>query len=212
MRSACEVLRDREEAASLLVETAAAKLFALTEAWRRGGADLLIIDTPAVRKPTWPRRSGGRPVPGGGRARPISTWPPRSARWRSSSGLAEDGLIALNQCAPPRHGIEPPQVVKVFGGAAVRRLSGGALSVLRSRVGYQTAFAQMSFGDGAGRPAGSAAAEVRALFSEVWRPTASASPLAPVRTANDDLGRGLDAEAGLGAILRPFAEFAALNC
>src|SRR5690349_11020306 len=47
LRSACEVLRDREEGASLLVETSASKLFALTEASRRAGAELLIIDTPA---------------------------------------------------------------------------------------------------------------------------------------------------------------------
>src|SRR6185369_2080424 len=48
MRSACEVLKGREEAAGFLVETAASKLFALTEACRRSGAELLIIDTPAA--------------------------------------------------------------------------------------------------------------------------------------------------------------------
>ncbi|MGZ6037906.1 MAG: nucleotide-binding protein, partial [Phenylobacterium sp.] len=48
LRSACEVLRDRDEAAGLLFETSASKLFTLTEACRRSGADLLIIDTPAA--------------------------------------------------------------------------------------------------------------------------------------------------------------------
>ena len=42
-RSASEVLRDRDEASSLLFETSTAKLFALTEACRRGGVDLLIM-------------------------------------------------------------------------------------------------------------------------------------------------------------------------
>src|SRR5690242_12739683 len=46
LRSACEVLKGRDDAPSVLFETSASKLFALTEACRRSGADLLIIDTP----------------------------------------------------------------------------------------------------------------------------------------------------------------------
>jgi chromosome partitioning protein len=48
LRSACDILRDREEAPGLIFETSASKLFALTEASRRAGVDLLIIDTPAA--------------------------------------------------------------------------------------------------------------------------------------------------------------------
>lgn len=37
LRSACEILRRRDAAAGLLVETSAAKLYTLTEASRRAG-------------------------------------------------------------------------------------------------------------------------------------------------------------------------------
>src|SRR6185503_8327805 len=49
--SAGDLLRDRPEAASLLIETRAAKLSVLQDACRANGCDLLIVDTPAKSDP-----------------------------------------------------------------------------------------------------------------------------------------------------------------
>jgi chromosome partitioning protein len=103
-------------------------------------------------------------------------------------------VIALNQCAPARNGVEPPQVVKAFEALRFAGLPVAPVA-LRSRVAYQTAFAQMrSVLELDGQPA--ASAEVRALFTHVWRRLRGEAP-APVRTANDDLGRGWSAKGGL---------------
>ena len=100
--------------------------------------------------------------------------------------LGREGVIALNQCAPRRNGVEPPQVLKAF---EALRFAGLPVTgtALRSRVVYQTAFAQRRSVleiEGADQ----ASDEVRALFSEVWKRLSGEKP-APVRTANDDLGR-----------------------
>ena len=68
---------------------------------------------------------------------------------------------------------------------------------LRSRVVYQTAFAQARSvleidGDGA------AAREVRELFGHVWRQL-NGEGRAPMRSANDDLG-GARSRAGLNLL------------
>jgi len=108
--------------------------------------------------------------------------------------LGKTGLIALNQCAAPRNGVEPPQVVKAFEALRFAGLPVAPVA-LRYRVGYQTAFAQMrSVLELDGQWA--AGAEVRALFTEVWRRLRGEAP-APVRTANEDLGRGWTARSGL---------------
>ena len=100
--------------------------------------------------------------------------------------LGKDGMIALNQCAAARNGVEPPQVVKAFEALRFAGLPVVPV-VLRSRVAYQTAFAQMrSVLELEGQLA--ASSEVRGLFAEVWRRLQGEAP-APVRTANDDLGR-----------------------
>ncbi|HVI34001.1 AAA family ATPase [Phenylobacterium sp.] len=186
LRSACEVLREREEAASLLFETSAAKLFALTEACRRSGAELLIIDTPAA-----PEADVAEAVKVADLCLAVArpTYLDLAAAVRSVAiiqRLGREGVVALNQCAPQRNGVEPPQVLKAlealrFAGLPV------AATALRSRVVYQTAFAQRrSVLETEG--AIQASDEVRALFAEVWKRLAG-ERRAPVKTANDDLGR-----------------------
>ena len=194
LRSACEVLRGRDEAAGLLVETSAAKLFALTEACRRGGADLLIIDTPAA-----PEADVAEAVKVADLCLAVSrpTYLDLAAAVRSVAiiqRLGKDGMIVLNQCAPPRHGVEPPAVVKAF--EALRFAGLPVIStVLRSRLVYQTAFAQGRSvleidGDGA------ASGEVRELFRHVWK-AMNGEGRAPLRTANDDLRRPAARASGL---------------
>jgi chromosome partitioning protein len=193
-RSACDVLRGREEAASLIFETSAAKLWTLIEASRRSGAELLIIDTPAA-----PEQDVAEAVKVADLCLAIArpTYLDLAAAVRSVAiiqRLGRDGVIALNQCAPPRNGVEPPQVVKAFEALRFAGLPVAPVA-LRSRVGYQTAFAQMrSVLELEGQYA--AAAEVRALFTDVWRRLRGERP-APVRTANDDLGRNWSARPGL---------------
>jgi chromosome partitioning protein len=186
LRSACEVLRGRDEAAGTLFETAASKLFALKEACGRSGADLLIIDTPAA-----PEQDVAEAAKVADLCLAVArpTYLDLAAAVRSVAiikQLGRDGMIVLNQCAPPRHGIEPPAVVKAF---EALRFAGLPVTptALRSRLVYQTAFAQ-------GRSVleidqdGAASAEVRELFIHVWNALRGESR-APLRTANDDLRR-----------------------
>lgn len=188
MRSACEVLKGREEAASVLFETSAAKLFPLAQACSRAGADLLIIDTPAA-----PEADVAEAVKVADLCLAVArpTYLDLAAAVLSVAviqRLGREGLIVLNQCAPARAGVEPPSVLKAF---EALRFAGLPVSpaALRSRVVYQTAFAQarsvMEIDAG-----GPAAAEVRELFSHVWR-RLKGEARAPMRTANDDLGRAL---------------------
>jgi chromosome partitioning protein len=186
MRSACEVLKGREEAASVLFETSAAKLFALTQACARGGVELLIIDTPAA-----PEADVAEAVKVADLCLAVArpTYLDLAAAVLSVAviqRLGREGLIVLNQCAPARAGVEPPGVLKAFEALRFASLP-VAPTALRSRVIYQTAFAQarsvleMD-------PNGAAAGEVRELFAHVWRQM-NGETRAPMRTANDDLGR-----------------------
>ena len=194
LRSACEVLRDRDEAAGLLFETNAFKLFALKEACARSGADLLIIDTPAA-----PEADVAEAVKVADLCLAVSrpTYLDLAAAVRSVAiikQLGRDGMIVLNQCAPPRNGVEPPAVVKAF---EALRFAGLPVTpaALRARVVYQTAFAQgrsVLEIDGEGQ----ASAEVRDLFRHVWR-TMTGGVRPPVRTANDDLKKPSARMAGL---------------
>lgn len=185
-RSACDVLKGRKEAASLIFETSAAKLFTLIEASRRSGAELLIIDTPAG-----PEQDVAAAVNVADLCLAVArpTYLDLAAAVRSVAiiqRLGKEGVIALNQCAAARNGVEPPQVLKAF---EALRFAGLPVSpvALRSRVAYQTAFAQMrSVLELEGQQA--ASAEVRGLFVDVWRRLRGEAP-APARTANDDLGR-----------------------
>jgi chromosome partitioning protein len=185
-RSACEVLRGRPEAASLLFETSAAKLFALIEASRRSGAELLIIDTPPS-----PEADVAEAVRLADLcvavARP--TYLDLTAAVRSVAiieRLGRDGVIVLNQCAPPRNGVEPPAVVKAYEALRFAGLPTAPVA-LRSRVAYQAAFAQLR-GVSEMDASCAAAREVQALFKDLWRRLRGEAP-APLRSANDDLGR-----------------------
>ncbi|HEY8571511.1 ParA family protein [Phenylobacterium sp.] len=184
LRSACEVLREREEGASLLVETSASKLFALAEASRRAGAELLIIDTPAC-----PEADVAEAVRVADLcvavARP--TYLDLAAAVRSVAiiqQLGRRGLIVLNQAAPARNGVEPPAVMKAFEALRFAGLPVAPVA-LRSRVIYQSAFAHrrsvLEMDEG-----GSASAEVRELFALLWR-TVNGEATARVKSANDDL-------------------------
>jgi chromosome partitioning protein len=184
-RSACDVLKGREEAASLIFETSASKLFTLIEASRRAGAELLIIDTPAV-----PEQDVAEAVKVADLCLAVArpTYLDLAAAVRSVAiiqRLGKEGVIALNQCAPPRNGVEPPQVVKAFEALRFAGLPVAPVA-LRSRVAYQTAFAQMrAVLEMEGEQA--ACAEVRALFLDVWRRLrGEAAP--PVRPPHQHIG------------------------
>lgn len=207
-RSASEVLKGREDGASLVFETSAAKLFALMEASRRSGAELLVIDTPAT-----PEQDVAEAVKVADLSITVArpTYLDLAAAVRSVAivqRLGRDGVIVLNQCAPARRRVEPPQVVKAFEALRFASLPVAAVA-LRNRVVYQTAFAQMRSVlelDGAE----AASAEVRALFAEVWRRLRGEAG-APVRSANDDLGEvgahlgAARMAAGPGLTLAPIA-------
>jgi chromosome partitioning protein len=186
LRSATEVLRGRPEAGAILFETAASKLFALREASARSGADLLIIDTPAA-----PEQDVTEAVKIADLSLAVArpTYLDLAAAVRSVAiiqQLGREGMIVLNQCAPPRHGVEPPAVLKAF---EALRFAGLPVTstALRSRLVYQTAFAQ-------GRSVleidrdGQASLEIRELFGSVWR-ALGGELRAPLRSANDDLRR-----------------------
>jgi chromosome partitioning protein len=188
LRSACEVLKGRDDAPSLLFETAASKLFALTEACRRSGVELLIIDTPAA-----PEADVAEAVKVADLCLAVArpTYLDLAAAVLSVAviqRLGREGLIVLNQCPPARNRVEPPQVVKAFEALRFASLP-VASTALRSRQVYQTACAQ-------GRavseidPDCLAAREVRELFGHVRRQI-NGEARAPLRSANDDLGRGL---------------------
>jgi chromosome partitioning protein len=186
LRSACEVLRDRDEAAGMFFETSASKLFTLTEACRRSGADLLIIDTPAA-----PEADVAEAVKVADLCLAVSrpTYLDLAAAVRSVAiiqRLGREGMIVLNQCAAPRNGVEPPSVVKAFDALRFAGLPVTPVA-LRSRLIYQTAFAQQRSVLEIDRT-GAASDEVRQLFQEVWR-TIGGEARGPLRTANDDLRR-----------------------
>lgn len=183
LRSACEVLRGRDEAAGLLFETSVSKLFALTEASRRAGAELLIIDTPAA-----PEADVAEAVKIADLCLAVSrpTYLDLAATVQSVQivqRLGREGMIVLNQCAPPRHGVEPPAVVRAF---EALRFAGLPVTptVVRSRLVYQTAFAQgrsvLEIDEG-----GAASDEIRALFRHVWD-AISGERRPALSTANDD--------------------------
>jgi len=183
MRSAAVVLAKREDAASLLLETSAAKLRAVQAACRRQGCDLLIVDTP--------------PAPEADVASAVEMADLCLAIARPSAldvaAVAETirlvrrhggrGLIVLNQCPPSRGGTES-QLVR----SAVEQLEFTGLSVakakLRSRVAHQHAVGQ-SRGVTEWGPASDAAADVLRLLAEVSerlapgeRPRPQSGPLA----------------------------------
>lgn len=184
MRSAHEVLKGRDDAVGLLVETSAAKLFALTEASRRSSVELLVIDTPAA-----PEADVAEAVKVADLCLAVArpTYIDLAAAVRSVDviqRLGREGLIVLNQCAPARAGVEPPSVLKAFEALRFANLP-VAPTAVRARMIYQTAFAQARSVLEIDAE-GSAAEEVRALFVHVWKRLHGEAPAA-LRTANDDL-------------------------
>jgi chromosome partitioning protein len=185
LRSASEVLRGREEAPTLLFETSASKLFTLTEASRRSGVELLIIDTPAA-----PEADVAEAVKVADLCLAVArpTYIDLAAAVMSVQiiqRLGQEGLIVLNQCPSPRGGVEPPSVIKAR--QAMRFASLPVASVaLRSRMVYQTAFDQarsvMEM-----EPGGAASEEVCELFQQAWRKLHGEPLRAPMRTANEDV-------------------------
>ena len=184
LRSASEVLKAREDAPGVLFETSASKLFTLTDACRRSGVDLLVIDTPAA-----PEADVSECVKVADLciavARP--TYLDLAATVQSVAviqRLGREGLIVLNQAPPSRGGLEPPCVLKAFEALRFANLP-VAPTALRSRLVYQSAFAQgRSVLEAEG--GGPADREVRALFAQAWR-RLNGRPSAAAASANDDL-------------------------
>lgn len=165
LHSAGEVMRNRPEAASMLFETTASKLFILQDACRQNACDLLVVDTP-----TAPEADVLRAVNVADLclavARPTAL---DVAAVRESIALirraGHPGLVVLNQCPPLRSGEESEWVVQ-----ATERLRFGHLPVaaarLRSRIAYQRAFAHncaVTEWD----PSSDAAGEVLRLLAEI---------------------------------------------
>ncbi len=184
LRSATDVLGSREDAASLLFPTTPAKLFALTQAASRSGADLLIIDTAAA-----PESDITQAVKVADLCLAVArpTYLDLSAAVRSAQiikHLGREGMIVLNQCAPARRGVEPPAVVKAFDALRFAGLETAPIA-LRSRMAYQNAFtSRTGVCEADGKD--SASLEIKALFRHVWR-ALKAQGEAPIRTANDDI-------------------------
>ena len=164
MHSATEVLRDRPEASSLLIETTARKLPLLRAACAEKGCDLLIMDTP----PT-PEADVALAVHAADLclavARPtrldIAAVKQTIELLRSHRTRA---LVVLNQCPPARGNVETDLVEQ-----AVEALRHDGIPLaktrLRSRAAYQRAFAA-SQSVTEWQPEGGAAADVLRLLAE----------------------------------------------
>lgn len=167
LRSASQVLRSRGEAPPLHIETSASKLFALTIASRRAGADLLVVDTPAG-----PEVDLAEAIRVCDLALAVTrpSWLDLAAAVQTAAvaaRLQRPCLMVLNQCAPARSGVEPPAVAKALQALEHTRQPVAPV-MLRYRAAYQSAFASSrSVTELA--PRGPAAAEMRALFSAIWR-------------------------------------------
>jgi chromosome partitioning protein len=165
MRSAAVVLANRQDAASLLLETTAGKLRAVQDACRRKGCDLLIIDSPPA-----PESEVARAVEISDLclavARPSALDIAAAAETiRLILRRKRRGLIVLNQCPPLRSGVEA-----TLTRAALDKLEFAGLPVastkLRSRIAYQHAFGE-SRGVTEWGPASDAAGDVLRLLAEI---------------------------------------------
>jgi chromosome partitioning protein len=165
LRSAAEVLRDRKEAASLLIETSAKKLALLQETCVANRCDLLIIDTP-----TQPQEDVALAV----RAADVCLAVARPTRLDVAavtqtlellSRQRARALVVLNQCPPKRGETESDLVLHALELLAQAGLPVAATR-LRSRVAYQRAFAQ-SQSVTEWDTASASAADIQSLLSEV---------------------------------------------
>lgn len=165
LHSAGEVLRGRPEADSLLVETAAAKLFILNDVCTKRGVDLLVIDTPVQPEADIVLAVNAADLC-------LAVTRPNTldiAAVQQSVSLVRRmnarGLVVLNQCPPLRNGEEQAGVQRAtealkFGGVPT------AHAKLRARTAYQHAFAHHC-GVTEWDPSGEAAADVLKLLAEI---------------------------------------------
>jgi chromosome partitioning protein len=190
LQSSAQVIRGRSDAASLLFESSASKLFVLQHACRQDGCDLLVVDTP-----TAPEAEIVRAIHLSDLclavARPTAL--DVAAVLQSTALIARvgrPGLVVLNQCPAARAGRESALVRQAqerlrFAAAPMARTR------LRSRAAYQLA-ANFNQAVTEWSPRSPAAADVWELLAELGdhlelppaRPAApphQASPASPVR-------------------------------
>ena len=138
-RSASQVLKGRAGPGPHLVETTGPKLFALQIGCQRTGADLMVIDTPAVVEEEISHAIVAadlcllviRP-----------TFLDLIAAIQTAEivrRLRKPALVVLNQAMSPRAGVEPPAVKRALEALALMRLQVIPV-ILRARAGYQSAF------------------------------------------------------------------------
>ena len=167
LRSASDVLAERKDASKLLLPTSPTKLYPLQQACRRSGVELLIIDTPAA-----PENDVMEAVKVADLCLAVSrpTYLDLAAAVRSMSivrRFQRQGMVVLNQCAPPRLGVEPPAVQKALEALGIAKLPVAPVP-LRSRVAYQNAFSKRRAVTEADAK-DVASQEVLALFKRVWK-------------------------------------------
>jgi chromosome partitioning protein len=165
MRSARVVLGARPDAASILIETTAAKLRSVQDACRRHRCGLLIIDTP--------------PAPAKEVARAIEVADFCLAVARPSAlDLAaveetiqlilrhrRDGMVVLNQCPPARNGFEAGLTRRALQTLEFSRVP-VAETKIRSRLSFQQA-ASEGLGVTEFAPQSEAALDLQRLLVEV---------------------------------------------
>lgn len=166
-RSVTHVLKGRKGAGPAWAETSGAKLFALQLTAQKGGADLMVVDTPAVVED----EIGSAIVIADLSLLVIRpTFLDLAAAIQTAEivrRLRKPSLIVLNQAPPSRGGIEPPAVKKALEALRIMRLP-VIPAILRSRAAYQTA---LETGRSAEEMEGApeAAAEVGELWTFVER-------------------------------------------
>lgn len=138
-RSASQVLKGRSGAGPQVAETSGPKLFALQHAAVRGGADLMVIDTPAVVEEEISHAIVAadlcllviRP-----------TFLDLAAALQTAEivrRLRKPALVVVNQAPSPRGGVEPPSVKRALEALKLLRLP-VIPTLLRARLSYQQAF------------------------------------------------------------------------
>lgn len=137
-RSVSQALKGRKGVGPAWAETSGAKLFALQLASQKAGADLMVIDTPAVAE----EEIGYAIVVADLSLLVIRpTFLDLAAALQTAEiirRLRKPALIVLNQAPVPRAGVEPPAVKKALEALLLMRLPVIPI-ILRSRAGYQTA-------------------------------------------------------------------------
>lgn len=182
LRSASDALRSRLDGSGLLIETAAAKLFAVVNAGRRTGCELLVIDTPAAPESDMVAAMN---------AADLSVIVSRPTYLDIAAGLktveavrrlGRSGTMVLNQCPPTRLGTESSSVARTL----IALEQAGIIvcpQALRARTAFQISMAS-GYGVTESDPRGRAAAEIRLLFNYLVDKSAAAT--LPVRRAAND--------------------------